>query len=44
MPDRPNFLQDVDVLPDGTALAVGSYSVSREPHYRTLVQEICLTA
>jgi hypothetical protein len=43
MPDRPNFLQDVDVLPDGTALAVGSYSAPREPHFRTLVQEICLT-
>jgi hypothetical protein len=43
LPDRPNFLQDVDVLPDGTALAVGSYSAPRELHFRTLAQEICLT-
>jgi hypothetical protein len=42
LPDRPNFLQDVDVLPDGSALAVGTYSAPHDPHLRTLAQEICL--
>lgn len=40
-PARHNFLIDVDVLSDGTAIAVGYYSAPNDPTYQTLVEEIC---
>jgi hypothetical protein len=38
---RPNWLLDVDALPDGTALAVGYYSAPNKAIFQTLAEEIC---